>query len=82
MFIQFGHNDEKRDEKRHTDPGTTFDANLKRFVEEARAKGAIPVLFNSIVRRNFGEADADAVAKAVVQDDIREGIDLNAPKQK
>ena len=80
VFIQFGHNDEKRDEKRHTDPGTTFDANLKRFVEEARAKGAIPVLFNSIVRRNFGEANADAVAKAVVQDDIREGIDPNAPQ--
>lgn len=80
VFIQFGHNDEKPDEKRHTDPGTTFDANLKRFVEEARAKGAIPVLFNSIVRRNFGEANADAVAKAVVQDDIREGIDPNAPQ--
>lgn len=80
VFIQFGHNDEKPDEKRHTDPGTTFDANLKRFVEEARAKGAIPVLFNSIVRRNFGKADADAVAKAVVQDDIREGIDSNAPQ--
>ncbi|WP_075319041.1 pectinesterase family protein [Bacteroides togonis] len=80
VFIQFGHNDEKPDEKRHTDPGTTFDANLKRFVEEARAKGAIPVLFNSIVRRNFGKADADAVAKAVVQDDIREGIAPNAPQ--
>lgn len=80
VFIQFGHNDEKPDEKRHTDPGTTFDANLKRFVEEARAKGAIPVLFNSIVRRNFGKADADAVAKAVVQDDIREGIDPNVPQ--
>lgn len=80
VFIQFGHNDEKPDEKRHTDPGTTFDANLKRFVEEARAEGAIPVLFNSIVRRNFGKADADAVAKAVVQDDIREGIDPNAPQ--
>ena len=80
VFIQFGHNDEKPDEKRHTDPGTTFDANLKRFVEEARAKGAIPVLFNSIVRRNFGKADADAVAKVVVQDDIREGIDPNAPQ--
>ena len=25
VFIQFGHNDEKDDLKRHTDPGTTFD---------------------------------------------------------
>ncbi len=34
VFIQFGHNDEKADEKRHTDPGSTFDANLRRFVKE------------------------------------------------
>ena len=53
VFIQFGHNDEKPDSARHTDPGTTFDANLRRFVNETRAKGGIPVLFNSIVRRNF-----------------------------
>lgn len=53
VFIQFGHNDEKPDSARHTDPGTTFDDNLRRFVNETRAKGGIPVLFNSIVRRNF-----------------------------
>lgn len=57
VFIQFGHNDEKPKADRHTDPGTTFDANLSRFVNETRAKGGIPVLFNSIVRRNFGEGD-------------------------
>lgn len=55
VFIQFGHNDAKPDEQRHTDPGTTFDANLKRFVNETRERGGIPVLFNSIVRRNFNE---------------------------
>ncbi len=69
VFIQFGHNDEKPKEDRHTDPGTTFDANLERFCNETRAKGGIPVLFNSIVRRNFGEANASAVAAAVNQDD-------------
>jgi lysophospholipase L1-like esterase len=53
VFIQFGHNDEKASEKLHTDPGTTFDDNLRRFVRETREKGAYPVLFNSIVRRNF-----------------------------
>ena len=78
VFIQFGHNDEKADEKRHTDPGTTFDANLRRFVTETRAKGGIPVLFNSIVRRNFGTADAAVVASAISQDDVRKGVDKNA----
>ena len=53
VFIQFGHNDEKADSSRHTTPGTTFDANLRRFVNETRERGGIPVLFNSIVRRNF-----------------------------
>lgn len=53
VFIQFGHNDEKTDSALHTVPGGSFDENLRRFVRETRAKGAIPVLFNSIVRRNF-----------------------------
>lgn len=55
VFIQFGHNDEKPDTARHTEPGSTFDNNLRRFVNETRQKGGIPVLFNSIVRRNFDE---------------------------
>lgn len=66
VFIQFGHNDEKADPKRHTDPGTTFDENLRKFVRETCAKGGIPVLFNSIVRRNFG-----ANPQAVAADDVR-----------
>lgn len=81
VFIQFGHNDEKDDPKRHTDPGTTFDANLKKFVEETKSKGGIPVLFNSIVRRNFGTADGKSVADAIKQDDIRNGIDPKMPKE-
>lgn len=51
VFIQFGHNDEKPAPNRHTDPGSTFDDNLRRYVNETRAKGGIPVLFNAVVRR-------------------------------
>lgn len=70
VFIQFGHNDEKPKADRHTDPGSTFDDNLRKFVNETRAKGGKPVLFNSIIRRNFGvAADANAVSAAVKQDD-------------
>ena len=57
VFIQFGHNDEKKDSTRYTVPGGSFDDNLRRFVNETRAKGGIPVLFNSIVRRNFISPD-------------------------
>lgn len=53
VFIQFGHNDEKPKPDRHTDPGSTFDANLRRYVNETRERGGIPVLFNCVVRRNF-----------------------------
>lgn len=66
VLIQFGHNDEKVDKERHTAPGTSFDENLRKFVSETRSKGGIPVLFNSIVRRNFGEN-----ANAIASDDIR-----------
>ncbi|WP_308991037.1 rhamnogalacturonan acetylesterase [Mariniflexile litorale] len=56
VFIQFGHNDQKfKSPDRYTNPHVTYRHNLIRFVEEARAKGATPVLFSSIVRRNFNE---------------------------
>ena len=53
VIIQFGHNDEKSQPARHTDPGSTFDYNLAKYVRETREKGGIPVLMNSVVRRNF-----------------------------
>ena len=72
VFIQFGHNDEKADPKRHTDAGGSFDDNLRKFVNETRAQGGIPVLFNSIVRRNFGvSTDVSILQAAVQQDDVR-----------
>ena len=56
VFIQFGHNDEKiADSTRYTNPHTAYRYNLIRFVTETREKGAIPVLFSSIARRNFNE---------------------------
>ena len=54
VFIQFGHNDQKvNDPKRYTNPHTAYRYNLIKFVKESRKKGAIPVLFTSIARRNF-----------------------------
>lgn len=53
VIIQFGHNDEKPKADRHTEPGSTFDDNLERYVRETRQRGGIPVLMNPVVRRNF-----------------------------
>lgn len=55
LFIQFGHNDEKPDEARHTDPDTTFRENLMLFVNAAKKAGAYPVLITPIARRLFDE---------------------------
>lgn len=56
VFIQFGHNDQKEnDSKRYTNPHTAYRYNLTRFVKETLAKGANPILFSSIARRNFNE---------------------------
>jgi lysophospholipase L1-like esterase len=56
VFIQFGHNDGKvTDSTRYTNPHTAYRHNLIRFVNETREKGATPIIFSSIVRRNFNE---------------------------
>ena len=77
VIIQFGHNDEKPKADRHTDPGSTFDYNLAKFVRETREKGGIPVLMNCVVRRNF-------VMKAAKNDDdeaLRNTTFKDAPQQ-
>jgi lysophospholipase L1-like esterase len=54
VFIQFGHNDEKIDKpKVYARAATAYKVNLKKMVDETRAKGGVPVLFSSIVRRDF-----------------------------
>ena len=53
VIIQFGHNDEKPPKDRHTDPGSTFDYLLAKYVRETREHGGIPVLMSCVVRRNF-----------------------------
>ena len=54
VLIQFGHNDMPgKGPERETDPATTFRENLARFVDEARAAGAKPILVTSMARRTF-----------------------------
>ncbi len=61
ILIQFGHNDVPgKGPDRETDAKTTYRENMARYIDEARAAGAKPVLVTSIVRRNF---DADGKIK-------------------
>ena len=59
LFIQFGHNDMK---ERGAGVGafTTYKADLKRFVDETRKHGGIPVLVTSMKRKNL-DADGKVV---------------------
>ena len=53
VFIQFGHNDEAADKKERYAPPDTFKLNLKTFIQEVKAKKAIPVLITPVSRRRF-----------------------------
>jgi lysophospholipase L1-like esterase len=83
-LIQFGHNDQKPNPALHTDPDTTFAANLHRYIADVRAIGAVPVLVTSLSRRNYKDgvlvedltAYADATRK-VGADEYITVIDLN-----
>jgi pectinesterase len=55
ILIQFGHNDQPgKGPERETDPATTFPENMGRYVDEAIAAGAQPILVTSLCRRTFG----------------------------
>lgn len=87
ILIQFGHNDMPgKGPQRETDPQTTYAANLARYVDEARAAGAIPILVTPLVRRIFNSDGklrmelapwADAMRK-VAKDKQVPLVDLNA----
>lgn len=52
LFVQFGHNDQKPDD-RYTEPYTTYKQHLTRYIDEARLKKANPVLITPVQRRSF-----------------------------
>lgn len=87
LLIQFGHNDEKPDTARHTDPETSFQENLHIFIRSAQKIGAYPVLITPIARRLFDDAgnfkpgshgDYPAAVRKVASDASVPVIDLTA----
>jgi lysophospholipase L1-like esterase len=55
LLIQFGHNDQKPDVERHTDPFSTYKEYLTKYIVGARAAGAKPILLTSVHRRFFDQ---------------------------
>ncbi len=85
VLIQLGHNDQPGRPERSTDLATEFPANMKRFVDEVRSAGGVPVLVTPLIRRQFKDGQvfddlapwADAVAK-VAKDTQTPLVDLHA----
>lgn len=55
VFIQFGHNDSSKDKGERYTPPADYRKNLIKFIEEVRAKKAVPVLLTPVMRRRFNE---------------------------
>lgn len=53
VFIQFGHNDEKIDNKSVGSSPSQFEANLREYVALVKSKKANPILLTPIARRKF-----------------------------
>jgi len=85
LFIQYGHNDEK-EKGEGVGAFTTYKASLKRFIEQARQRGGIPVLITPVQRRTFDAQGnitnshgdyPEAVRRAAKEENVPL-IDLNA----
>jgi len=85
LFMEFAHNDQKTGGN-HLDPFTTYKAELKFYIAEAKKKGGIPVLVTSTNRRRFDEngkiintlEDFPAAMRQLAAEDHVLLIDLNA----
>lgn len=88
VFIQFGHNDEVITKKTYTTE-VEFKTNLIKYVNDTRARKAIPVLLTPVARRSF---DATGMVKGthdvysqIVREVAKENnvplIDLDAKSQ-
>lgn len=71
VFIQFGHNDEVKTKASYTTE-TEFRDNLARYVTDARAKKAVPVLVTPVARRQFDAAGKVVGTHAVYAQIVRD----------
>jgi lysophospholipase L1-like esterase len=77
-LIQFGHNDMKgKGPERETDPETTFAANLRRYISDVRAIGAVPVLVTSLSRRTIKDGKVVEDLKDYAEATKRVGMEEN-----
>lgn len=80
VLIQFGHNDQKQDDPvRFAAADGDYQLFLRRFIQDVKARDAIPMLASSICRRNFSTEgqlirDLNDYAKAAAKVAIEEQL--------
>ena len=79
LLIQFGHNDQPGKPGRSTDLATEFPANLRRYVTEARAAGAKPILVTPLTRRMFKDGKLGNDLRPWAEAILRIGAEMNVP---
>lgn len=85
LLIQYGHNDEK-EKGEGVGAFTTFETDLKYFIEQAKKKGGIPILITSVQRRTFdangkitnSHGDYPQAVRQAAKEENVPLIDLNA----
>jgi lysophospholipase L1-like esterase len=91
VFIQFGHNDAKKeDSTRYAEAHTDYRSNLLRFINDTRSKGAVPVLVTPVCRRRFDDkgrfydthGDYPAVVSELASEQAVPLIDLHKKSMK
>lgn len=55
VIIQFGHNDQKKEDPARYSSLEAYQSNLEKFIAETREMGAHPILATPIVRRRFDD---------------------------
>jgi lysophospholipase L1-like esterase len=79
LLIQFGHNDQPGKPGRSTDLATAFPANLRRYVTEARAAGAQPILITPLTRRMFKDGKLENGLAPWAETIARVAKEMNVP---
>jgi unsaturated rhamnogalacturonyl hydrolase len=86
VLLQFGHNDQAGKGRGRETGLPDFRANLERYVREARAAGAVPVVVTPLTRRRFAPggrvasdlADRAEAARAAARGEAAPLVDLHA----
>jgi lysophospholipase L1-like esterase len=72
VLIQFGHNDESKEKGERYSPPELFKENLLKYVNETKAKKAIPVPITPVSRRKFDETGHNALTHAAYSPLVQE----------